>query len=64
MAPILKEVKQEVGDAPTTVKIDANTNPEAASQYQVRSLPTLILFKNGKALWCQSGGVQKTVYLK
>jgi thioredoxin 1 len=57
MAPILKEVKDKVGDKATIIKIDVDKNQSAASAYQVRSVPTLILFKNGKAIWKQAGVV-------
>ena len=59
MGPILKEVKLEIGDAATIIKVDVDKNPQAASQYQVQGVPTLILFKNGKPLWRQSGVVPK-----
>lgn len=59
MAPILKEVKKELGESITIIKIDVDQSPQAAQAYQVQGVPTLILFKNGKSLWRQSGVVQK-----
>jgi thioredoxin 1 len=59
MAPILKEVKQEVGDAASILKVDVDKNPQAAAEYQVQGVPTLILFKKGEVLWRQSGVVPK-----
>lgn len=59
MAPILKEVKNELGDAVTIVKVDVDKSPGAASAYQVQGVPTLILFREGKILWRQSGVVDK-----
>jgi len=59
MAPILKDVKKELGDAVTIIKVDVDQSPQAAQHYQVQGVPTLILFKNGKQLWRQSGVVNK-----
>jgi thioredoxin 1 len=59
MAPILKEVKQEIGDAASILKVDVDKNPQAAAQFQVQGVPTLILFKKGEILWRQSGVVPK-----
>ncbi|MBG6131872.1 thioredoxin 1 [Aquimarina sp. EL_43] len=59
LAPILKEVKDELGDAIKIVKIDVDKNQPLASKYQVRGVPTMILFKDGKQLWRQSGVLQK-----
>ena len=59
MAPILKDVKKEVGDSVTIIKVDVDKSPQAASKYQVQGVPTLIIFRNGKALWRQSGVVPK-----
>ncbi len=59
MAPILKDVKQEIGDTVSILKVDVDKNPQAAAAYKVQGVPTLILFKQGKVLWRQSGVVQK-----
>lgn len=59
LAPILKDVKKELGDAVTIIKVDIDKSPQAAQAYQVQGVPTLILFKNGKPLWRQSGVIPK-----
>lgn len=59
MTPILKDLKKEMGSSINILKIDAEKNADAAIKYQVRGVPTLILFKNGRILWQQSGVVQK-----
>ena len=59
LAPILKEVKHDLKDAIKIIKIDVDKNQPLAATYQVRGVPTMILFKNGKQLWRQSGVVQK-----
>lgn len=59
LAPILKQVKDELGDGVKIVKIDVDKNQPLAAQYQVRGVPTMLLFKNGKQVWRQSGVLQK-----
>lgn len=59
LAPILKQVKEEVGDAIKIVKIDVDKNQALASKNQVMGVPTLILYKNGVQVWRQSGVLQK-----
>jgi thioredoxin 1 len=58
MSPILKNLKNDMGDALNIIKIDAEKNADAAIKYQVRGVPTLILFHKGRILWQQSGVVQ------
>ena len=57
MAPILFDVKSQMGDEIRIVKIDVDQNPEIAARYQVRGVPTLMLFKAGEILWNQFGVV-------
>lgn len=58
MNPILKDVKKKMGDKINIIKIDVDKNTAAATKYNVRGVPTLILFKEGKILWQQAGVVQ------
>lgn len=58
MNPILKDLKKKMGDAINIIKVDAEKNADAAIKYNVRGVPTLILFKDGQILWQQSGVVQ------
>jgi thioredoxin 1 len=58
-SPILKEIATELGDRIKVIKIDVDQNSEIASRYNVQSVPTLIIFKNGKLVWRQSGVVSK-----
>lgn len=59
LAPILKQVKDELGEDVSIIKIDVDKNQALASKYQVRGVPTMLLFKNGKQVWRQSGVLQK-----
>ncbi|THD69834.1 thioredoxin [Robertkochia marina] len=64
LSPILKEVKDEMGDSLKIVKIDVDKNTELAARYQVRGVPTMILFKDGRQLWRQSGVLPKQQLLQ
>ncbi len=55
LSPILEELKQRVGDDANIITIDVDKNPKAAATYQVRGIPTLIIFKNGEIRWRQTG---------
>ncbi|MFN4198729.1 MAG: thioredoxin [Flavobacterium sp.] len=59
LAPILKEVKDQLGDRVSIIKIDVDKNQALAAQYQVRGVPTMMLFQNGQQLWRQSGVLSK-----
>lgn len=55
LAPIIKEVAQEMAGKVRVIKIDIDKNQELAQRYQVRGVPTLALFKDGEVVWQESG---------
>ena len=57
MAPILSELKHQIGEHATILKVDVDRNQQAAAVYGVQSVPTLILFRKGQIVWRQSGVV-------
>jgi thioredoxin 1 len=58
-APILKEISKVAGDKVRVIKIDLDKNNHLARKYQIRGVPTIILYKNGQLLWRQSGVANK-----
>ncbi|WP_121964380.1 thioredoxin [Myroides sp. N17-2] len=68
LAPVLEEVKKELQDQISIIKIDVDKNTalttQYSTQYQMRGVPTLMLFRKGKLLWRQSGYMDKQTLLK
>ena len=55
MRPVLDELKQQLGDKVRIIKIDVDKNSGLSQTFGIRSVPTLILFSNGKVVWRASG---------
>jgi thioredoxin 1 len=63
IAPIVEEIARELSDRLKVVKLDVDQNPETAMQYGVQSIPTLLIFKNGKEVERLIGYMSKTKLL-
>ena len=64
IAPILEEVTTEMNGRLTLAKLDVDENPEAASKYGVRSIPMLVLFRNGEVVDSTVGASSKARLVK
>ncbi|MEQ8322816.1 MAG: thioredoxin TrxA [Rhodospirillales bacterium] len=60
IAPALEEISAEMGDKVTIAKINIDDNPETPSNYGVRGIPTLILFKDGEVADTKVGALPKS----
>jgi thioredoxin 1 len=58
MEPVLKELRQRMGDTVRIIKIDIDRNQQLSSALEVQSVPTLMLFQKGNLLWRESGVMQ------
>lgn len=62
-APILKEVSKIMGEKAKIIKVDVDKNPEVANRFQIKSIPTLMMFKKGETIWRKSGVADKNELL-
>ena len=64
VAPVLEEIAAEHGDKLTVAKLDIDQNPATARDYQVMSIPTMIVFQDGKPVKQIVGAKPKAALLK
>ncbi len=55
LGPIVKEVKQRMGDRVSVLKIDVDRNPQLAQNLDIQGVPTLMIYRKGEQKWRQSG---------
>lgn len=63
-APVLQELAGELGDKARILKVDIDKNPAAAARYNVRAVPTILLFKNGEIVWRETGAVPRHILVQ
>lgn len=61
IAPVLEELANELAGKLKIAKVNVDENPELASQFGIRSIPTLLLFQNGQARLQMVGALSKSV---
>lgn len=63
LSPIIQEVARELGENVRVLKIDVDKNQQLASKYNIRGVPTMMIFKNGEMKWRQSGVLPKAAII-
>lgn len=63
LAPIIKKVAKSMGDKATVIKIDTERNQALAQKLNIRSIPTVAIFKNGEMKWRQAGVQPESVLM-
>ena len=64
MSPIVEAVAKELQGQIRVLKIDVDKNQAIAAQHQIQSVPTFMIFKNGKIVWKQAGGSDKMTLIQ
>lgn len=64
VGPIVQEIGDEYSDKAVVGKLDVDNNPEAAKQFGIRNIPTILFFKNGEVVDKQVGAVPKQVLVQ
>jgi thioredoxin 1 len=64
MAPVLKEVAEEIKDQARIIKVNIDRNSRAADELGIRAVPTFVIFKNGKEQWRHAGMIDKQTLLQ
>ncbi len=64
MSPIIDETKKDLGGNATILKVNIDNNASVANKYGIRSIPTLVLFKEGEIVWRQSGVPSKSLIVE
>ncbi len=64
MTPVLQDVVSKINGKAKIIKVDIDKNSSVATKYNVKSVPTLILFKNGEIKWRQSGALPAKQLIK
>ena len=64
MNPILKSIKKRFGDKLKIIKINVDKNQQVANKFQVKGIPTFILFQNSEILWKKSGVINENSFVE
>eukprot|EP00890_Picochlorum_soloecismus_P001635 jgi/Picsp_1/2472/NSC_00705-R1_thioredoxin m len=64
IAPIIDEIAQEYGDKLKAVKLNTDESPTVATEYGIRSIPTVMVFKNGQKMDAVIGAVPKSTLIQ
>ena len=64
MKSIIEDTKKDLGDDATILKVNIDDNSDVAIHYGIRSIPTLVLFKEGEVVWRQSGVPPKSLIVE
>ena len=64
MNPVLKNIKSKLGKDLIILKINIDNNPAVAEKFQVKGVPTFILFRNGEIKWLQSGIIEENQFIE